>query len=179
MEHEPISSRPIVADMAGHIQETVATLAELHREHHRSSTRLQKLLDRLTAALGRPASMVVVVALIATWIAVSQIRGYGRTMGSLDWLELMVSIFAMIIAILILITQRREDELAERRAQFTLELALLSDKKSSKIISLLEEMRRDHPEIADRFDAESEEMSRPSDTVQVLAALEEHAAQPT
>jgi uncharacterized membrane protein len=42
----------------------------------------------------------------------------------------------------------------------TLELAMLGDQKTAKIIALLEELRRDHPEIVDRVDREAAEMSR-------------------
>jgi hypothetical protein len=44
-----------------------------------------------------------------------------------------------------------------------LELAILNDQKSSKIIELLEEFRRDNPMIADRIDSEARAMSTPSD----------------
>ena len=38
---------------------------------------------------------------------------------------------------MILITQRHDDEMATRREQITLELAILSEQKSAKIIALL------------------------------------------
>lgn len=75
------------------------------------------------------------------------------------------------ITILILITQRREDELARRRDQMTLELAILGDHKTAKIIQLPEELRRDHPEIADRVDREAAEMSKPSPPGAVLEEI--------
>jgi hypothetical protein len=40
-------------------------------------------------------------------------------------------------ATMILMTQRRDDEMAMRRDQMTLELAILSEQKSAKIIALL------------------------------------------
>ena len=39
---------------------------------------------------------------------------------------------------------KREDELATRREQLTLQLAILSEQKAAKIISLLEELRQDY-----------------------------------
>jgi uncharacterized membrane protein len=47
------------------------------------------------------------------------------------------------VAILILTTQRREEQLSSQRGQLVLELAILNDQKSSKIIELLEEFRRE------------------------------------
>jgi hypothetical protein len=68
--------------------------------------------------------------------------------------------------------------LADRRARLILELALLADKKSAKIIALLEEMRRDQPGIADRVDAESDAMAVPADPTSVLAAIDELDTRP-
>ena len=45
---------------------------------------------------------------------------------------------------LILATQRRENQLAQLREQLNLELAILSEQKTAKVIQLLEESRRDN-----------------------------------
>ena len=77
------------------------------------------------------------------------------------------------MTVLILTTQRREDEMAGHREQLTLELAILSEQKSAKIIALLEELRRDNPMIRDRHDAEAEALSTPADPNSVLEAIKE------
>jgi uncharacterized membrane protein len=87
-----------------------------------------------------------------------------------------VTLFALLVAMLILVTQRRQDRLSERRAQLTLELAVLADRKSAKLISLIEELRRDHPEVPDRTDKESDEMAKPANPQEVLAAIDERSS---
>ena len=91
-------------------------------------------------------------------------------------LELFATLAALAMGMLILATQRREDVLAEKRSQLTLELALLNETKSAKIISLLEELRRDSPALDDRVDPESDAMSTPTDPQSVLAAIQDRAA---
>ena len=49
------------------------------------------------------------------------------------------------LAAMIPISQRHDDEMAMRREQMTLELAILNEQKSAKIIALLEESRRNDP----------------------------------
>jgi uncharacterized membrane protein len=93
-------------------------------------------------------------------------------------LELTSTIAALLLAVLILTSQRRDDRLAERRAELTLQLALLSEQKSAKIITLLEELRRDLPSVPDRLDHESEAMSEAADPHSVLGAIEATAAKP-
>jgi uncharacterized membrane protein len=78
--------------------------------------------------------------------------------------------------VLILTTQRRENELASHHEELTLELAILSEQKAAKIISLLEELRQDHPEIRDRVDDVAVAMSEPADPHSVLETIKKHTA---
>jgi uncharacterized membrane protein len=73
--------------------------------------------------------------------------------------------------LLILISQRRERDWAHQRDQLTLELAMLSERKTAKIIQLLEEFRRDHPDMFDREDHEANAMSEPANARAVGEAL--------
>ena len=79
--------------------------------------------------------------------------------------------------VLILATQRREYQLAQLREQLTLELAILSEQKTAKVIQLLEESRRDNPLIRDRVDQEAEAMAQPADPQSVLDAIKETHAE--
>lgn len=88
-----------------------------------------------------------------------------------SWLQGALSMGALYVAALILTTQRREDQLAGQREQLILELAILNDQKTSKIIELLEEARRDSPILTDRVDDEAHAMSMPADPHSVLEAI--------
>jgi uncharacterized membrane protein len=89
-------------------------------------------------------------------------------------LQDIVGIAGLYITVLILITQRRENELSEARDQLTLELAILNEQKSAKIVALLEELRRDLPTIPNRPDPEADRMSIPADPQAVLDALRDN-----
>jgi uncharacterized membrane protein len=80
---------------------------------------------------------------------------------------------SLYMVVLILATQRREYQLAQLREQLTLELAILSEQKTAKVIQLLEESRRDNPLIRDRVDHEAEAMAQPADPQSVLDAIKE------
>lgn len=131
----------------------------------------------MTAFVGWPGFVGVLVAAVLVWIAANLMAG--RLGGGpidpppFDGLQTVVSVGALLVAALILTTQRREDQLASRRAQLALELLILNDQKTSKIIELLEEGRRDNPAIADRVDNQADAMSIPSDTGAVLDAINE------
>lgn len=166
--------------LADHIEETVDAIAAVHLDHYRNASALQRATDRLTGVLGRPGFILGFLAALLLWAGAN--LWLARTgleppdPPPFAVLELFATLAALAMGMLILATQRREDILAERRSQLTLELALLNEKKSAKIIALLEELRRDSPVIADRVDAESDAMSNPADPHSVLAAIQDRAA---
>ncbi len=132
-----VSEKPELSSsngLADHVAESVEAVAQFHREHYRNASPLQRTIDALTDRLGRPAAVIVMVIVLAGWSGLAAWRGGGRVdQPSFAWLELAATIAALVVSILILVTQRREDQLADRRAQLTLELALLADRKSAKI----------------------------------------------
>jgi uncharacterized membrane protein len=87
------------------------------------------------------------------------------------------SLTSLYMVAAILATQRREDELSEWREQLTLELAVLSEQKTAKIIQLLEEARRGNPLIRDRINQQANAMSEAADPQSVLDAIKETHAE--
>jgi uncharacterized membrane protein len=87
------------------------------------------------------------------------------------WLEIVISLMALYLLIFILASQRREDALAQRRELLALELAIRTEQKTAKVIELLEEFRRDSPQIDDRVDKEAEQMAVPADPSSVAGAI--------
>jgi uncharacterized membrane protein len=164
------------AQLADHEEQSVATIADFHREHYRSASPLQRALDAVTDRLGRPLLVVAVILTLGGWIVIAEATGRGGvTQPAFVWLELAATLSSLVVSMLILATQRREDLLGDRRAKLILELAILADRKNAKIIALLEELRRDHPGVVDRIDMESDDMARPTDPNAVLAAIDERA----
>jgi uncharacterized membrane protein len=160
-----------------HIEETIRSIARLHAEHHQNATPLQRAVDRITALLGRPGFIGVLTIMVVGWISLNLLAaalGY-RPIDPppFPWLEGVVSLASLYMVVLILVTQRREDQLAQLREQLNLELAILSEQKTAKVIELLEESRRDNPLIHNRVDQEADVMAKPADPKTVLEAIKE------
>jgi uncharacterized membrane protein len=151
--------------------------AQLRAEHEQETSLLQHAVDRVTALVGLPGFVAALMIAIVLWIAANILTGlFG--LRPVDpppfvWLQGAITTGALFVATLILTTQRREEQLSSQRDQLLLELAILNDQKSSKIIELLEELRRDQPTIADRIDKEANTMSTPSDHHSVMDAIKE------
>lgn len=163
--------------LPAHIEDTVQSIARLHAEHYEQATRLQRIVDRMTALMGRPAFVGLLTGAVLVWV-LGNLGAAWIGWEPLDpppfaWFDGVVGLTALYMTALILATQRREDQLAGHREQLTLELAILGEQKSAKIIELLEEMRRDDPSLRNRVDHEATAMSLPADPQAVLDAIKD------
>ena len=143
--------------------------------HREGASRLQRALDRVTAIIGSSLFVVFLVAAIVVWM-LGNLAATLLGLGAPDappfvWLELATSVSALLVACVILSTQRREDKLADHRNHLVLELAVANDQKVAKIIQLIEESRRDNPVLANRVDVEAAQMATPSNAVEVLEVI--------
>ena len=159
------------------LEEGVQAISDLHGQHYRKATRIQRLLDAAVTKLSHPALLMVLSTFIVGWIFVNLAMAWsGRVPFDpppFVWLEGAGTLAAVYLAVLILTTQRREDELAIHRDQLTLELAIISERKSAKIIQLLEEMRHDNPLVEDRIDDDAVALAKPANPGAVLSAIEQ------
>jgi uncharacterized membrane protein len=161
-----------------HLEDTFQAIARVRAEHNRKATLLERIVDKLTGRAGRPGFVVLLTLIIVSWIG---LNSFLLLLGKkpIDeppffWMQGAVSLAALYTTVLILATQQRENELASHHEHLTLELAILSEQKTAKIISLLEELRVDHPDIHDRIDDEAAAMSAPTDPQSVLETIKKH-----
>ena len=165
------SERPV------HVEESVRALASLHDEHHGQLPPLGRALDMVTAAAGRPWFVIGLLVVIVGWIglnlAMAAAGAKPLDAPPFGTLQTAGTVFALLMTCLILSTQRREDLLAAKREQLTLELCLLAEQKASKTIELLEALRRDTPFVSNRSDDAAASMSTPSDPRMILDAIQD------
>jgi uncharacterized membrane protein len=160
-----------------HIEETIRAIAKLHADHREQAGTLQRVVERLTASIGRPRFIGALTVVVVLWTGGNALAVWAGDKPwdppPFSWLEAVVGLLALYVTVLILTTQRRDDQLAGYREQLTLELAILGEQKSAKIISLLEELRRDHPHLQNRVDNEAAAMAGAADPQAVLDAIKE------
>ena len=160
-----------------HVKEAVRAGAALHAEHQRSASRLTHVLNAITGWLGQPLAILVFMICTVVWMAANAILpllGWHAidtppfsTMGTV------LTVLAVVTTLIILTTQQHESRLSESRAQLTLELAMLGEQKSSKIIEMLDALRRDMPQVATVIDPTVQALSTPTAPQDMLYTLEE------
>jgi uncharacterized membrane protein len=163
--------------LPAHVDEALRAVANMQIAHHEQASMLDRMVDRTTATVARPGFLIYVGAAAILWIGGNALLGH-LGLATADappfpLLELVVSCAALFIAILILASQRRADILANLRQKMTLEVALLTTQKTSKLVELIEEFRRDSPNVKDRIDVVAMEMADAPDHGTVLQAVQQ------
>jgi uncharacterized membrane protein len=163
------------SQVPAHINETIVAMTKMHAAQKRAAHPVQKKIAQAISALGRPAVLLILTAIVAGWIGTNLVlMALGHTPPDpppFAYLEDATSLAALYLATTIVITQRHEDNMATCRDQLTLQLALLADQKSAKIIRLLEELRRNDPDQSSDPDHEAEAMAKPADPEAVMAEI--------
>jgi uncharacterized membrane protein len=168
-----------VIEQGDQVEATVQQLAELHDAHRRDATWAQRLANRVTEALGRPGAMAIVLVLVIFWM----IGNYVAERAGVHALEeapfpelgLILTVVALLVALLILTTQRHEQALAEKRSQLTLQIAILSERKIAKLIGMLDDLRIALPSVPSHRDLEAEEMAISADPIATMELIEAQA----
>ena len=160
------------AILPAHIEDTIKAIARFHSDHSASATLFEKAIAKTTAFAAKPKFIAILSGFVFIWVLLNSILPT-LNINALDvapffWLQGLIGVLALYMTTLILATQRREDELAGYREQLTLELAILSEQKTAKIISMLQSLRADDPHTPDVQDREADAMSAPADPQAVL-----------
>lgn len=169
-------------DLPSHVEDTIESTARVRAAQLGDTSPLRNRIGKLTGVLGRPAFLGAVVAGMLAWIVINiivQRLGFrAADAPPFVWMQTVTSGLALLVTILILSTQQRDDVIAERREHLSLQLALLADQRLAKIIALLEDLRRDDPHIADRTDLHAQALAEPTDPHAVSEAIRKTISQP-
>jgi uncharacterized membrane protein len=160
------------------ISENIEALEAYYAREERRAGSAQRLLERFSHAIGQPWFLALMLLLVLAWIAYNLLAPlFGlKPFDSAPFpaLQGIVSLSALIITTVVLIGQNRLAHLEHRREQLELQVNILTEQKTTKIVHLLEELRRDLPMVRDRHDADAAKLQQPTDTTEILSALEKN-----
>jgi uncharacterized membrane protein len=172
-----VKSKPPASDaVPASISQNIEAIGEYYKREHRRIGRAQWLLERLGDAIGRPVFLGAILIFVALWI-LTNVMAPRLGIVAFDpppfpGLQTIVSLAAVLITTIVLIGQNRLAKLEQRRGQMELQVNILTEQKTTTVIRLLEELRRDLPMVRDRHDADAASLQEPTDATQILTALE-------
>ena len=99
--------------------------------------------------------------------------------GSRSRRQALAALGALLMTIMILTTQNRQIKHAEQRAHLDLQVNLRAEQKIAKLIQLVEELRRDLPDVKNRVDPVADAMTKAVDPEDVMSKLEQTFERPS
>jgi uncharacterized membrane protein len=178
----PASQDEPAAILPDHSNQNIEAIKALHARANENLSRYQRLIETVGTLLGHPAFFYGIVLFVALWVLINV---FSPRFGAAPfdpapyyWLQGIVGLGAWLTATIVLITQTRQGKLAEQRAQLDLQVNLLAEQKTAKLIALFKELRHNLPNVKDRHDPQAAAMEQVTDPHVILGALEETLQEP-
>ena len=125
------------AKLADPASRNIAAIASLEREALHERTRLDRVTDAVTAVAGSPAFLVMHAVWFGVWIALNLTREPPFDPFPFPFLTLLVSLEAIILTGMVLMTQNRMTRQAEKRAHLDLQVNLLAEQELTTMLKML------------------------------------------
>jgi uncharacterized membrane protein len=172
--------QPVAGSERDQISQNIDAVLGFYTREEQKISRSQRLLERITEVIGSPIFLGIILLFVALWIFANEIMP-SLGMVAFDpepfvWLQGMVGLSALLTTTVVLGKQNRLAKLEEQRAHLDLKVNLLTEQKAAKLIDLLEELRRDLPNVKNRHDSEAIALQKSMNPELVLAALDERSA---
>ncbi len=180
----PSDARRRDADsLSEHIDQNIESVVELQRREWETVSLSQRRVERLSRFIGRPMYLITLLGIIAAWVVYNAWAVYNSSAAAwglkpfdappFELLDGIMSLIALITTTIVLIAQNRQAKLEQQHTHLALQVNLLTEQKVTKLIRLIEELRRDLPMVKDRHDAQATAMQERADSAQVVSAIEE------
>jgi len=172
-----VNSKPPASDaVPASISQNIEAMGDYYKREEQRTTRAQRLLERLADVIGRPVFLSLILLFVAAWM-LGNVLAPRFGLPAFDpppfqALQGFVSLSALLITTILLIGQNRLAKLEQRRGELELQVNILTEQKTTTLIRLIEELRRDLPMVPDRHDADAATLQVPTDANQILSALE-------
>ena len=164
------------------IGQNISAVHEFYRREELKLSASQRHVETIGGFVGRPAFLIVILLFVSLWIAANlALPAWGLApfdAAPFHLLQGIVALAALLTTTVVLIKQNRVARLAEQRSHLDLKVALLTEQKSAKLIDLIEELRRDLPDVKNRLDSSAVVLQQAMSPEAVLAALDEKVTAP-
>jgi uncharacterized membrane protein len=172
--------QPVAETELDQISQNIEAVLDFYSREELKISRSQRLLERISEFIGRPIFLGIILLFVSLWMFANEaMPEFGLVTfdpAPFFWLQGMVGLSALLTTTVVLSKQNRLAKLEEQRAHLDLKVNLLTEQKAAKLIDLLEELRRDLPNVKNRHDSEAVALQQSMNPELVLAALDERSA---
>ncbi len=161
------------------ISQNIAAVLEFYTREEENISLSQRALERFGRFVGQPVFLAVILTFVLLWACLNSMLSALNVVqfdpAPYIYLQGIVGLTALLTATVVLTKQNRLEKLAAQRAHLDLKVTLLTEQKAAKLIDLIEELRRDLPNVRDRHDPDAAALQKSMNPERVLAALDEHS----
>ena len=153
----------------------IEAIATHQDRHHQNSTAHQRGLDKIVAVFSRSQFLYFQIIFFTTWWICSYLSNRHILLPDFPLFNLReegLDVAALLISTGVLIYQTRQEQVSEERSHLMLQLNLITEQKIAKLISLVEELRTDLPNVKNRADLEAEIMQQAIDPQAILEVIQ-------
>ncbi len=176
--NEPAADQDSWESLPEHVLKNVETISDHQQRRHQSTTADRRILEKIAAFFGRPQFLYFQIIFFTIWISCSNLAHQQILPKNFPLFDLHLhglEIASLLISTEVLIYQTRQEKLSAERSHLTLQFNLLTEQKIAKLISLVEELRTDLPDVQNRDDSEAEVMKQATDPQAILGVLEKNS----
>jgi uncharacterized membrane protein len=150
-----------------------------HQNRHQQNTKPdRRVLNKIAAIFGRPQFLYFQIVFFAIWIGCSNLAERNIIAKNFPLFDLHLhglEIASLLISTEVLIDQTHQEKLSKEQSHLMLQLNLLTEQKIAKLISLVEELRIDLPNVKNRADLEAEIMQQAIDPQAILEVIQHNS----
>lgn len=119
----------------------IESIVQLEQEFMRARTRLDRISDAVSNFVGSIYSLVMHAALIVTWITINTYFSFWRFDSyPYNLLSLVLAVETVFLSAFVLMSQNRQSRQADRWSHLDLQIGLLAEQESTKMLQLLQKI---------------------------------------
>jgi uncharacterized membrane protein len=167
------------ATLAEPASQNIAAIASLERTALHERSRLDRVTDAVTAAAGSAAFVVLHAVWFGVWISLNLTREPPFDPFPFTFLTLLVSLEAIILTGMVLMTQHRMTRQAEKRAHLDLQVNLLAEQELTTMLKMLTALCERMDVAVPSRDERMTQLLKDTDIHELASALDHELAEKT
>lgn len=168
--------------VADPIQHNLKKVEQFEKRQDEKRSPLQRVIEEISVFFSSSSFFICFVGASMCWMILNVLwhrAGHPYfDAPPFQMLQGAVTYIGVLMTMAVLVRQNRLSEVEESRAHLELQVNLLAEQKATRIITLLEELRRDLPNVENRSDPNASAWQTMTDADAVLDEIESRKAPP-
>ena len=159
------------------VEKNIEAIRKLENETLRSLSTVEHIADKVTSFAGSTPFILLHVLWFGVWIFINS--GVIPTVTPFDpfpfsFLTLVVSLEAIFLTLLVLMSQNRMTKEADKRAHLDLQINMLDEQETTLILKMVQKITK-HLGLEDEIDESEKDLSNPTDINQLAKKIDENS----